>query len=68
MFVKAILPSNVAYYEMDVLPYSIRLSDNQPLDADGNELPTKQVMIELGDLKEDAQAIISEVQVDPFSK
>lgn len=68
MFVKAILPNNVAYYEMDVLPYSIRLGDNQPLDEDGNELPTTQVMIEFGDLKVDAHAIISEIQEDPFPK
>ena len=58
MYVKAILPSNIAYYDMGVLPHSIRLSDNMPLDASGNELPTEQVMIELGDLMEGAHALI----------
>jgi len=66
MFVKAILPSNVAYYDMSVLPHSIRLSDNAPLDASGNELPTNQLKIQLGDLMEGAHAIISEVTDDPF--
>ena len=66
MYVKAILPSNIAYYDMSVLPHSIRLSDNMPLDASGNELPTEQVMIELGDLMEGAHALISEVTDDPF--
>ena len=37
-----------------------------PLDASGNELPTEQVMIELGDLMEGAHALISEVTDDPF--
>ena len=66
MYVKAILPSNIAYYDMSVLPHSIRLSDYMPLDASGNELPTEQVMIELGDLMEGAHALISEVTDDPF--
>ena len=66
MYVKAILPSNIAFYDMSVLPHSIRLSDNMPLDASGNELPTEQVMIELGDLMEGAHALISEVTDDPF--
>ena len=66
MYVKAVLPSNVAYYEMSVLPHSIRLSDNMPLDASGNELPTEQVMIKLGDLLPGAYAIISEISDDPF--
>ena len=66
MYVKAILPSNIAYYDMAVLPHSIRLSDNVPLDASGNELPTEQVMIKLGDLLPDAAAVISEVSDDPF--
>lgn len=66
MYVKAILPSNVAYYDMSVLPYSIRLSDNMPLDASGNELPTEQVMIKLGDLLPGAYAVISEISDDPF--
>lgn len=67
MYVKAILPSNVAFYDMSVLPHSIRLADNTPLDASGNELPTEQVMIELGDLMEGAHALISEVTDDPFT-
>jgi len=66
MYVKAILPSNIAYYDMSVLPHSIRLSDNVPLDESGNELPTEQVMIKLGDLLPDAAAVISEVSDDPF--
>ena len=66
MYVKAILPSNIAYYDMAVLPHSIRLSDNVPLDASGNELPTEQVMIKLGDLLPGAHALISEVSDDPF--
>ena len=66
MYVKAILPSNIAYYDMSVLPHSIRLSDNVPLDSSGNELPTEQVMIKLGDLLPDAAAVISEVSDDPF--
>ena len=66
MYVKAILPSNIAFYDMSVLPHSIRLSDNMPLDASGNELPTEQVMIQLGDLMEGAHALISEVTDDPF--
>ncbi len=68
MFVKAILPSDVAYYEMSVLPHSIRLSDNIPLDASGNELPVEQLMIKLGDLMEGAHALISEVTDDPFDE
>ena len=66
MYVKAILPSNVAYYDMTELPYSIRLSDNTPLDASGNVLPTNQLMIQLGDLMEGAHALISEITIDPF--
>jgi hypothetical protein len=66
MYVKAILPSNVAYYDMSVLPHSIRLSDNTPLDASGNQLPTNQLMIQLGDLMEGAHALISEITIDPF--
>ncbi len=68
MYVKAILPSNVAFYDMSVLPHSIRLADNTPLDASGNELPTEQVMIQLGDLMEGAHALISEVKDDPFDQ
>ena len=66
MYVKAILPSNVAYYDMAVLPHSIRLSDNIPLDASGNELPTEQLLIKLGDLLPGAYAVISEISYDPF--
>jgi len=66
MYVKAVLPSNIAYYEMDVLPHSIRLSDNIPLDASGNELPTEQLIIKLGDLLPGAHALISEISDDPF--
>jgi len=66
MYVKAILPSNVAYYDMAVLPHSIRLSDNIPLDASGNELPTEQLLIKLGDLLPGAYAVISEISDDPF--
>ena len=68
MYVKAILPSNVAYYEMSVLPHSIRLSDNMPLDASGNELPVEQLMIKLGDLLPDAAAVISEISENPFDE
>jgi len=68
MYVKAILPSNVAYYDMDVLPHSIRLSDNVPLDASGNEIPTEQAMIKQGDLLPDAHAVISEISDDPFDE
>jgi hypothetical protein len=68
MYVKAILPSNIAYYDMSVLPHSIRLSDNVPLDASGNELPTEQFMIKLGDLLPDAAAVISEISDDPFDE
>jgi len=68
MFVKAILPSDVAYYEMSVLPHSIRLSDNIPLDASGNELPTEQLMIKLGDLLPGSHALISEISEDPFDE
>jgi hypothetical protein len=68
MYVKAILPSNVAYYEMSVLPHSIRLSDNIPLDASGNELPTEQLLIKLGDLLPGAYAVISEISDDPFDQ
>jgi hypothetical protein len=68
MYVKAILPSNIAYYDMAVLPHSIRLSDNVPLDASGNVLPVEQVMIKLGDLLPDAAAVISEISDDPFDE
>jgi len=68
MFVKAILPSDVAYYEMSVLPHSIRLSDNIPLDASGNELPVEQLMIKLGDLLPGSHALISEISEDPFDE
>jgi hypothetical protein len=68
MYVKAILPSNIAYYDMSVLPHSIRLSDNVPLDASGNELPTEQFMIKLGDLLPGAAAVISEISDDPFDE
>ena len=68
MYVKAILPSNVAYYEMSVLPHSIRLSDNMPLDASGNELPIEQLMIKLGDLLPGAYAVISEISENPFDE
>jgi len=66
MYVKAILPSNVAYYDMSVLPHSIRLSDNMPLDASGNVLPIENVMIKLGDLLPGAHALISEISDNPF--
>ncbi len=66
MYVKAVLPSNIAYYDMAVLPHSIRLSDNMPLDASGNELPIENVMIKLGDLLPGAYAVISEISDDPF--
>lgn len=68
MYVKAILPSNIAYYDMSVLPHSIRLSDNIPLDASGNELPTQQLLIKLGDLLPGAYAVISEISDDPFDE
>ena len=68
MYVKAILPSNVAYYEMSVLPHSIRLSDNMPLDASGNELPVERNLIKLGDLLPGAYAVISEISYDPFDE
>ena len=68
MYVKAILPSNVAYYDMSVLPHSIRLSDNMPLDASGNELPIEQLMIKLGDLLPGAYAVISEISENPFDE
>lgn len=68
MYVKAILPSNIAYYDMNVMPHSIRLSDNIPLDASGNELPTHQLMIKLGDLIQGAYAIISEITENPFDE
>jgi len=68
MYVKAILPSNVAYYDMSVLPHSIRLSDNMPLDASGNLLPIENVMIKLGDLLPGAYAVISEISDDPFDQ
>ena len=68
MYVKAVLPSNIAYYEMSVLPHSIRLSDNMPLDASGNELPIERVMVKLGDLLPGAYAIISQVSDDPFDE
>ena len=68
MYVKAILPSDIAYYDMSVLPHSIRLSDNIPLDASGNELPVEQVMIKLGDLLPGAYAVISEISDDPFDE
>ena len=68
MYVKAILPSDIAYYEMDVLPHSIRLSDNVPLDANGNEIPTQQLLIKLGDLLPGAYAVISEISENPFDE
>jgi hypothetical protein len=68
MYVKAILPSNVAYYHMAVLPHSIRLSDNMPLDASGNELPVERNLIKLGDLLPGAYAVISEISYDPFDE
>jgi hypothetical protein len=68
MYVKAILPSNVAYYDMAVLPHSIRLSDNMPLDASGNELPVERNLIKLGDLLPGAYAVISEISYDPFDE
>jgi len=68
MYVKAVLPSNIAYYDMDVLPHSIRLSDNMPLDASGNELPIENVMIKLGDLLPGAYAVISQISDDPFDQ
>ena len=68
MYVKAILPSNIAYYDMSVLPHSIRLSDNIPLDASGNEIPTQQLLIKLGDLLPGAYAVISEISDDPFDE
>jgi hypothetical protein len=37
-----------------------------PLDASGNELPTEQFMIKLGDLIPGAYAVISEISDDPF--
>ena len=66
MYVKAILPSNVAYYDMSVLPHSIRLSDNAPLDASGNVLEFQECMIKLGDLLPGAYAVISEISEHPF--
>jgi len=66
MYVKAVLPSNIAYYDMSVLPHSIRLSDNMPLDASGNVLPIENVMIKLGDLLPGAHALISEISDNPF--
>ena len=68
MYVKAILPSDIAYYDMSVLPHSIRLSDNIPLDASGNEIPTQQLLIKLGDLLPGAYAVISEISDDPFDE
>ena len=68
MYVKAVLPSNIAYYEMSVLPHSIRLSDNMPLDASGNELPVERNLIKLGDLLPGAYAVISEISDDPFDE
>ncbi len=68
MYVKAILPSNIAYYDMSVLPHSIRLSDNIPLDASGNELPTENLIIKLGDLLPGSHALISEISYDPFDE
>ena len=68
MYVKAVLPSNIAYYEMSVLPHSIRLSDNMPLDASGNELPVERNLIKLGDLIPGAYAVISEISDDPFDQ
>lgn len=68
MYVKAVLPSNIAYYEMSVLPHSIRLSDNMPLDASGNELPVERNLIKLGDLLPGAYAVISEISDDPFDQ
>jgi len=68
MYVKAVLPSNIAYYDMSVLPHSIRLSDNMPLDASGNVLPIENVMIKLGDLLPGAYAVISEISYDPFDE
>ena len=68
MYVKAILPSNIAYYDMSVLPHSIRLSDNVPLDASGNEIPTQQLLIKLGDLLPGAYAVISQISDDPFDE
>jgi hypothetical protein len=42
------------------------LYDNIPLDASGNELPTNQLKVQLGDLMEGAHALISEITDDPF--
>jgi len=53
---------------MSVLPHSIRLSDNMPLDASGNVLPIENVMIKLGDLLPGAHALISEISYDPFDQ
>lgn len=66
MYVKAILPSNVVYYKMSVLPHSIRLSDNEPLDASGNVLQHETCMVSFGDLMSGAHALISELQETPF--
>ena len=66
MYVKAILPSNVVYYKMSVLPHSIRLSDNEPLDENGNTLQHETCMVSFGDSMIGAHALISELQETPF--
>ena len=46
MYVKAILPSNVVYYEVadGSVPSSVDFKINQLLDANGNEIPYTNFM------------------------
>jgi hypothetical protein len=66
MYYKAIIPSNVVYYETDEPVISVNLHTNAPLDASGNEISYKKVMVQLTHTLDDSYAIISEVTDDPF--
>ena len=69
MYVKAILPSNVVYYEVadGSVPSSVNFKLNQLLDPSGNEIPYTNFLYVYGDKMEGAHALISEVSVDPFT-
>jgi hypothetical protein len=66
MYYKAIIPSNIVYYETDEPVVSVNLHTNAPLDANGNEISYKRVIVQLTHTLDDSFAIISEVTDDPF--
>ena len=56
------------YYKMSVLPHSIRLSDNEPLDASGNVLQHETSMVSFGDSMPGAHALIANFKKLHFHK